>query len=323
MTSGGRAAAVALGATAAAGLATLAWGVVVERNRFTVRHETLAVLEPDARPITILHLSDLHMAPWQRAKQDFIRSLAVYEPDLVIDTGDNLGHPGGVEGVGRAFEPFSGTPGVFVHGSNDYFGPVPKNPFGYFLENGHGAPKPEPDLDTAALERVLGEELGWFDLNNRVRAIELRGTRLEFLGTGDAHRGWDRLVELPGAVEEMREHVSWSTDEPRQVLTIGVTHAPYRRVLDAFVSQGADLIVAGHTHGGQVRIPGRQALVTNCDLPRAQAQGLSVWRAGARSAFLEVSAGIGTSIYAPVRFACPPEAVVLTLTPVPLTPSAE
>jgi predicted MPP superfamily phosphohydrolase len=43
-----------------------------------------------------------------------------------------------------------------------------------------------------------------------------------------------------------------------------------------------------------------------------------VWRAGARSAFLEVSAGLGTSIYAPVRFACPPEAIVMTLTPVPL-----
>jgi predicted MPP superfamily phosphohydrolase len=152
-----------------------------------------------------------------------------------------------------------------------------------------------------------------------VHAVEIKGTRIEFMGTRDAHRGWDRLGELPGAVEEMRENVEWSSDEPRQVLTIGVTHAPYRRVLDAFVSQGADLIFAGHTHGGQVRIPGRPALVANCDIPHAQAQGLSVWRAGARSAFLEVSAGLGTSIYAPVRFACPPEAIVMTLTPVPLS----
>ncbi|MFT4284820.1 MAG: metallophosphoesterase [Protaetiibacter sp.] len=316
MSSAGRVVAGALGATAAAGLATLAWGVFVERNRFTVRHETLPVLEPDARPITILHLSDLHMAPWQRAKQDFIRSLAVYEPDLVVDTGDNLGHADGLEGVRRALEPFAGAAGVFVHGSNDHFGPVLKNPFGYFFEGNHGRVRPEPDLDTDALDAYLGGRLGWFDLNNAVRAIELKGTRIEFIGTRDAHRGWDRLGELPGAVERMREEVEWSTDEPRQVLTIGVTHAPYRRVLDAFTSQGADLIFAGHTHGGQVRIPGRPALVTNCDIPHAQAQGLSVWRAGARSAFLEVSAGLGTSIYAPVRFACPPEAIVLTLTPV-------
>jgi len=318
MTSAGRAVAAALGATAAAGLATLAWGVAVERNRFTVRHETLAVLEPDARPITILHLSDMHMAPWQRAKQDFIRSLAVYEPDLVIDTGDNLGHTEGLVGVRRALEPFAGAVGVFAHGSNDYFGPVVKNPFAYFSGPSRRSTPRTPNLDTAALDHFLVDDLGWFDLNNRVRAIELKGTRIELLGTADAHRGWDRLGELPGAVEEMRENIEWSTPEPRQVLTIGVTHAPYRRVLDAFVSQGADLIFAGHTHGGQVRIPGRPALVTNCDIPHEQAQGLSVWRTGARSAFLEVSAGLGTSIYAPVRFACPPEAIVMTLTPVSL-----
>jgi len=317
MSRGARAAAGALGVTAAAGLAALAWGVAVERNRFTVRHETLPVLEPDARPITILHLSDLHMAPWQRAKQDFVRSLAIYEPDLVIDTGDNLGHVDGLEGVERALEPFADTAGVFAHGSNDYYGPVLKNPLGYLFE--HSLPVgTAPELDTASLDRFLVDRLGWLDLNNAVRAVEINGTRIEFLGAADAHRGWDRLGELPGAVEEMRENVTWSSDEPRQVLTIGVTHAPYQRVLNAFVAQGSELIFAGHTHGGQVRVPGRPAIVTNCDIPREQAQGLSVWHAGARSAFLEVSAGLGTSIYAPVRFGCPPEAVVLTLTPVPV-----
>ncbi|RQP11012.1 MAG: metallophosphoesterase [Microbacteriaceae bacterium] len=316
MTSAGRAVAGALGATAAAGLAAFAWGAAVERNRFTVRHETLPVLEPDARPITILHLSDLHMAPWQRAKQEFVRSLAVYEPDLVIDTGDMLGHEDGISGVRRALEVFEGAAGLFVHGSNDYFGPVLKNPFGYFFESSSRKGKRAPELDTAALDAFLTEELGWFDLNNAVRAVELKGTRIELIGTGDAHIGWDRLGELPGMVERMREEVEWSTPQARQVLTLAATHAPYRRVLDAFASHGADLVFAGHTHGGQVRIPGRPALVTNCDIPPEQAQGLSVWRAGARSSFLEVSAGLGTSIYAPVRFACPPEAVVITLTPV-------
>lgn len=318
MTHPGRAVAGALGATAAAGLAALAWGVAVERNRFTVRHESLAILEPDARPITILHLSDMHMAPGQRAKQEFIRSLAVYEPDLVIDTGDNLGHGDGLDGVRYALEPFADAAGVFAHGSNDYFGPEFKNPFRYLMGPSRHVVERTPDLDTADLNRFLEDHLGWLDLNNRVHALEINGTRIEFMGTGDAHREWDRLGELPGAVEEMRESVEWSSDEPRQVLTLGVTHAPYQRVLDAFVSQGADLIFAGHTHGGQVRFPGGPAIVTNCDIPREQAQGLSVWRAGARSAFLEVSAGLGTSIYAPVRFGCPPEAVVLTLTPVPV-----
>lgn len=308
------AAGVALGAATAAGLGALAWGVFVERTRFTVRHETLRILEPHARPLTILHLSDLHMAPGQRKKQEFVRSLARYEPDLIVDTGDNLGHVDGLDGVREALEPFRGTPGVFVHGSNDYHGPMLKNPFGYF--GGPSRVKPEAAaLDAASLTAFFEDDLGWLDLTNAARALQLRGHRVELFGTADAHRGWDRVDALPATIEKLRESVEWDASAT-DVLTFGVTHAPYRRVLDAFTTHGADLILAGHTHGGQVRIPGLPALVTNCDIPRRQAQGLSVWNGARRSALLNVSAGIGTSIYAPVRFACPPEAVVLTLAPV-------
>ncbi len=310
----GRVTGTALGVAAAAGVAAFAWGALVERNRFTVRYETAAVLEPGARPITVLHLSDLHMAPWQTRKQDWLRSLALIEPDLIVNTGDNLGHADGIEGVMRGLDVFAGVPGVYVHGSNDYVGPQLKNPFAYFA-----GPSPSPRMRLRStrqrLEAYFENDLGWLSLNNAARAIEMRGSRLEFFGTNDAHRGWDRLDKLPGAIEEMRENVGWQ-DEPSgpESVSIGVTHAPYRRVLDSFVNYGAEIIFAGHTHGGQVRIPGQPALVTNCDIPREQAQGLSVWQHARKAAYLNVSAGIGTSIYAPVRFACPPEAVVVTLT---------
>ncbi|MBN9239835.1 MAG: metallophosphatase [Micrococcales bacterium 70-64] len=309
-----RSAATALGAVAAVGAAALAWGVFVERNRFTVRHESVAVLEPGARPLTVLHLSDLHMAPWQQRKQEWVRSLALLEPDLIVNTGDNLGHVDGIEGLEKALQVFAGIPGVFVHGSNDYVGPQLKNPFTYFGGPSRTPTKPT-SLDTARLERYFEDTLGWLSLNNTSRALEIKGSRLEFFGTNDAHRNWDRLDVLPGAIEEMRENVGWADDTAGpDPVAIGVTHAPYRRVLDSFVTHGAELIFAGHTHGGQVRIPGLPALVTNCDIPREQAQGLSVWHHARRAAFLEVSAGIGTSVYAPVRFACAPEAVVVTLT---------
>ena len=313
MASSSRAGGAVLAGIAVAGLGALAWGTLVERNRFTVRHEVLPVLPRGARPLTVLHLSDLHMAPWQEEKQAFIRSLVRYEPDLIVDTGDNLGHVDGLIGVKEALEPFEGVAGVFVHGSNDYVGPMFKNPFAYFGGPSRRHTDDAEELDTAALELFFEDELGWLDLNNHARAMEVRGTRIEFYGTGDAHRGWDKLAALPGAIDEMRENVEWTPSTDEQVLGIGVTHAPYQRVLNSFVNQGADVIFAGHTHGGQVRIPGLPALVTNCDIPRDQAQGLSVWRTAHASAFLEVSAGLGTSIYAPVRFACPPEAVVLTL----------
>ncbi len=313
MTPSSRAAGAVLAGVAVAGLGALAWGTLVERNRFTVRHELLPVLPRGARPLTVLHLSDLHMAPWQEEKQAFVRSLVRYEPDLIVDTGDNLGHVDGLIGVKEALEPFEGVAGVFVHGSNDYVGPMFKNPFAYFGGPSRRHTDDAESLDTTALELFFEDELGWLDLNNNARAMEVRGTRIEFYGTGDAHRGWDKLAALPGAIDEMRENVEWTPGTDEQVLGIGVTHAPYQRVLNSFVNQGADVIFAGHTHGGQVRIPGLPALVTNCDIPRDQAQGLSVWRTAHASAFLEVSAGLGTSIYAPVRFACPPEAIVLTL----------
>ncbi len=312
-TSPGRSAAVALGAVAAAGAGAFVYGVAVERNRFTVRHEVMPVLEPGSRPITVLHISDLHMAPWQTAKQEWVRSLAVYEPDLVVNTGDNLGHLEGNEGVEYALEPFRGAAGVCVHGSNDVYAPTFKNPLRYFGGPSVKAAKATP-LDIGRLERFFEHDLGWLDLNNKARAIELKGSRIEFFGVDDAHRSWDRLDRLPGAVDEMRENVGWQDEEGGPApIAIGVTHAPYQRVLNAFVTHGARAIFAGHTHGGQVRIPGLPTLVTNCDIPRDKAQGLHTWRHALSSAYLNVSAGIGTSIYAPFRFACPPEAVVVTL----------
>jgi uncharacterized protein len=310
---GARIAGAALATLGTAALGAFAWGALVERNRFTVRREIVPVLDPAARPITVLHLSDLHMAPWQTAKQDWLRSLTDYEPDLVVITGDNLGHTRGLEGVERALEPFRGVAGVFVHGSNDYFAPTPKNPFGYFRRE-QGDKPAAARLDTEALDAFF-ESLGWLDLNNTARAMEIKGSRIEFVGVNDAHKDWDRLDLLPSALDEMRENVGWQDDRTGpEPITLALTHSPYQRVLNSFVNHGADLIFAGHTHGGQVQVPGFGALVTNCDLPNEYASGLHMWHHAYKAAYLEVSAGIGTSIYAPVRFACPPEAVVVTLT---------
>lgn len=315
MTSAGaaRVAGSVLAGLGAATVGAFAWGAIIERNRFTVRRETVPVLDPAARPITVLHLSDLHMAPWQRVKQEWIRSLADYEPDLIVATGDLLGHKDGLEGIRHALEPFRGVAGVFVHGSNDYFAPTPKSPLSYLV----GSSKmkgPIVPLDVEALDDYL-ESLGWLNLDNTARAMTINGSRIEFVGVNDAHCNWDRLDQLPGSLDEMRENVGWSEDRHGpEAVTIGLTHAPYQRVLNSFVNHSADVIFAGHTHGGQVQVPGFGALVTNCDLPREYVSGLHVWHHAFNAAYLQVSAGIGTSIYAPVRFSCPPEAVVVTLT---------
>ncbi|MGD8194282.1 metallophosphoesterase [Herbiconiux sp. P18] len=307
MTALTRAAAGALGVAAAAGVGAFAYGSLIERNRFTLRAATIDVLPPGAADIRVLHLSDLHMAPWQEHKQEWVRDLARLKPDLVVDTGDNLGHRDGLTGIRSALTAFDGIPGVYVNGSNDYFGPSFKNPFRYFLgPSKHN--RTEEHLDTPALEAFFGS-LGWKSLNNRAETIEVNGTIIDFFGVDDPHRRFDRLERIPGALDDLRE----DDDRGPRVL-IGVAHAPYQYVLNSFVTHGAAVVFAGHTHGGQVCVPGFGALVTNCDIPRSQVKGLSLWRHGFHSAYLNVSAGLGTSIYAPVRFACAPEATLLTLT---------
>jgi predicted MPP superfamily phosphohydrolase len=328
---GGRSAARSLAeaalAVTVAGGAALAWASLVERRWYALRRVTVPLLAAGSTPIRVLHLSDLHMAPWQRDKQEWVASLAELAPDLIIDTGDNLGHPGGIEGIQRAFEAFQGVPGAFVNGSNDYFGPTPKNPIRYFRGPSEIRDKPKM-LDTDRLTGFFRDELGWLDLNNTARSLTIKQTRLELFGVDDPHLHIDRLRGMTESLESLRaseqaDATNAGPDDPAGpvagtvtgTLPIAVAHAPYARVLDVLVARGARLVFAGHTHGGQVCVPGIGALVTNCDLPRWQAKGLSTWTSDARTSFLHVSAGLGTSIYSPVRFACRPEATLLTLIP--------
>ncbi len=297
---------IAIGAVGAVGAAAAVWGIGIERYLFTVREVTAPALPAGSAPIRILHLSDAHMAPWQHRKQDWLASLAELKPDLIVNTGDNLGHLDGLAGIRRAFDPLAGIPGVFVHGSNDVTAPSPRNPLRYFLGPSKKHHEPTP-LDTAAMDRYFTDELGWTDLNNSAARLTVAGTVVDAFGVNDAHRDWDRLDVLPDAIGALG---------PRDASTplLGVTHAPYQRVLNGFTALGADAILGGHTHGGQVCLPGYGALVANCDIPLKQAKGLSTWSHGGRTVPLNVSAGCGHSIYAPVRFACRPEATLLTLT---------
>jgi uncharacterized protein len=321
LTTAEKAVAIGTGAVAAAGAAAFAWGSVLERRMFTLREVTVPVLAPGSAPIRVLHLSDLHLAPWQHDKQEWVRGLAALEPDLIVNTGDNLGHVDAYDALAYTLAPFQGIPGIFVNGSNDYWGPQLKNPFRYF-----GGPSllksalHEP-LDITRVHAIFAD-LGWNDINNAAEALDINGTHLELFGVDDPHIGLDRLDLITRAVDDLRGDDPlgdeiWPDSEhgrqQRPTVTIGVAHAPYRRVLNSFVNHGAQLILAGHTHGGQVCVPGFGALVTNCDIPRAQVKGLSLWNSGLHTSFLNVSAGLGTSIYAPVRFSCPPEATMLTL----------
>jgi uncharacterized protein len=298
----GRGFAVTAGAGATAGLAAIGYGLW-EKNQFELREETLDILPPGQAPFRILHLSDIHFVPGQEKKAAWLESLAGLEPDLVVNTGDNLSHAKAVDPLLAALRPLLEFPGVFVPGSNDYFAPSLKNPASYFLGPSKVKPKPV-QLDWPRLRSgfCMG---GWIDLTNRHQSVALKGIRFDFSGVDDPHlnreryAGWPRGTVNQNAVPHLR---------------VAVIHAPYQRVLDHFTEDGADLLLAGHTHGGQLCIPGYGALVSNCDLPTWRAKGLNDWQSNGSTTPVNVSGGIGTSRFAPVRIACRPEAVLLTLT---------
>jgi predicted MPP superfamily phosphohydrolase len=295
-------ASTALAALTTAGAAGLGY-TLVEARSFTLRSFTLPVLPDGTAPLRVLCLSDLHLVPRQRSKLEWVRALAGLEPDLVVSTGDNLAAMDAVPAVLQAHGELLERPGVFVLGSNDYWAPRLKNPARYLLPGGgtkrvHGKRLPTQDLVDAF------RESGWLDLTNRRGTLKLGTSLLEFVGVDDPHLNYDRYAAVEGP------------QDPTADLTVGVTHAPYRRVLDAMTSDGAGLVLAGHTHGGQLCLPGFGALVTNCDLERKRAKGISQWRSPGSAlapAWMHVSAGLGTSPFTPVRFACRPEASLLTL----------
>ncbi len=300
----------ALGPAAAVGAGFVAAATAyaaAEARSYVLRRVEVPALPPGARPLRVLHLTDLHMTLGQRRKQEWVRSLASLEPDLVVDTGDNLAHPDAVPVVLECLGPLRDVPGVFVLGSNDYFSPTMRNPLRYLLPDNGRRNTHTPPLPWPALREGLRHG-GWVDLTNRRAAVHVGGLDLALTGVDDPHLGYDDLAAVGGPAD------------PAADLRLAVAHAPYLRVLDRFAHDGHDLLVAGHTHGGQVCLPGVGALTTNCDLEPARAKGLHRHPADSRpgdpgSAWLHVSAGVGTNPYVRLRVACRPEATLMTLLP--------
>jgi len=286
---------IALGATASAGAAGYGFA---ESRAFTTRNVDACVLPLGSTPIRVLHLSDLHITPAQTRKIHWVNSLNALEPDLVVVTGDFLAHQFAVPAVIEALGGLTERPGLFVLGSNDYFAPELKNPLMYFKKSRviseHGRSLPTQDL-VDELTRA-----GWSDLNNAQTSLHIGDLTIHARGTDDPHINKDDYAKVAGKFAD-------------GAFALGVTHAPYARVLNSFANDGADIVLAGHTHGGQVCIPFYGALVTNCDLPTSQAKGLSTFVGSSREMPIHVSAGVGTSPYTQIRIACRPEATLLTL----------
>lgn len=285
-----------------AGAACVAYGTLIERRWYRLRHLHLrGALRPGAgRPVRLLHVSDIHLDPPQRHRVDFLAEVAREDVDLVVLTGDLLGSAGAEDDAVAAIAPLTadGTPGVLVLGSNDLFGPTFKNPVDYFVDQDRRVYGQRLDtgrmLDGLARHRIQ-------PLRNATTTIVTPAGPVEVGGIDDPHLH-DTVLPDPAALRPRSDDA---------VLHLGLVHAPYTAALDLLVDAGHDLLMSGHTHGGQVRFPPIGAVVANCDLPLDQVRGASRYR----DRWLHVSPGLGHARYAPFRFACRPEATVLTLLP--------
>ena len=284
-----------LGGLTAAGLGAAAWGYS-ELTKFELKEYTLPLLpkgtlrgKPEFR---LLHLSDLHMIPGQETKIAWVSALDALEPDLVVNTGDNLSDQQAVPDTLRALGPLLARPGLFVFGTNDYWAPQPVNPFKYLLGK-----KREPsyvDLPWRGMRAAFMEH-GWRDANQARHEFKVGNVRLAAAGVDDPHHDLDDYSEIAGPPNENAD------------LSLALLHAPEPRVLEKFADDGYQLSLSGHTHGGQICLPGERAIVTNADIDRERASGLH--RYGRM--WMEVSNGLGQSKYAPVRLFCPPSASLI------------
>jgi uncharacterized protein len=288
--------------TAAAGAAAFGYAALIERNWFALRRYDVPVLPPGSGPLRVLHISDAHLTPGRQRLMSWIRALDELDPHLVVNTGDCIAHPQSVSLFLDSLGPLLERPGVFVLGSNDLYRPRPKNPGRYLYRRHHDKHyRKGPDLPWEKLCAGMADA-GWLDLNNRRGRLRAGTVDIALAGVHDSHIGRDRYEQVAGRADADAG------------LRVGVMHSPEPRLLDRFVADGYDLLLAGHTHGGQLCLPRFGTLVTNCGIDRERARGLHRHPADG-SAWLHVSAGLGTSPWAPARFACRPEATLLTLVP--------
>jgi predicted MPP superfamily phosphohydrolase len=281
-----------------AGVTALASGAgayaLYEPFRFRIVTHRLAV-RSTTPPLRILHISDWHLSVRQRRKAEWLRGLADRlgeVPDLVCATGDMIEDDRAIEHVVRLMAGIEARYGRFyVLGSHDYYQARFHNYAKYWTGNRNIV---APKAATEILEEGLRAK-GWISLTNRTEIVETPHGLIRLAGVDD-----------PYLKRHTTAHIGRGSND---ALALGLMHAP--DLVSEFALAGYDLVLAGHTHAGQVRVPLKGALVTNCNLPTALAGGAH--RVG--ETWLHVSPGLGTGKFSPIRFNARPEVTTLELIP--------
>jgi predicted MPP superfamily phosphohydrolase len=279
----------------ALGAAALGAYALYEPRRFRLSVRELPVSER-CPPLSILHVSDTHLSARTKSVRRWLDRLVddlPETPDIVAATGDLIQDETGIDAVVDSFARLEARLGrYYVLGSHDYFASEFQSYLKYIT--GRRALIRARRLATERLEAGL-QDKGWVSLGNRTEMLSTPEGPVRVAGVDDPYLGWHRTDHIERRHEE--------------VLAVALVHSP--DVVSEWVLNTFDVVLAGHTHGGQVRLPGIGAVVTNCTLPSGLAGGAH--RIGA--SWLHVSPGLGAGKFSPIRFNCRPEATLLRLVP--------
>jgi predicted MPP superfamily phosphohydrolase len=237
-----------------------------------VRNEVAIPSLPEAlRGYTLLHLTDLHADISENAMRELPGIVAELSYDACVITGDFRG---------RTFGPFNQTVEVVREAVAAIRTPI------LGVLGNHDTSRIVPDL----------EDMGIRILMNEAVAVEGSGGRLWIAGVDDAH--YYETDDMAAAMSGV----------PRGEPVVLLAHSTERFV--AASEAGVGLMLCGHTHGGQICLPGSIPVVTSSKMPRRLVSGR--WRLGAMHGY--TSKGVGTCVVN-ARFNCPPEVVLHTLVP--------
>lgn len=266
----------------ALGLIVYAWAVEPYRIRISTLDIGIPHLSDSLDGFTICHLSDLHIGRFGRLERKLARMLSTVDADLCLITGDLLSAPGGVEPLAQVLAGLRPKHGIFaVLGNSEH----------------------DPWMPGASVADDLAKH-GIRVLINECTYLSLDGTGLSIAGVDDPFLGLDD----PG-----RALAGCRSGSVRILLA----HSP--DVLANLGAHAPDVILAGHTHGGQICIPFLGALWTHCRYDLKISAGYygphRLSRiAGGHLAHTQmyISSGLGGSGVR-ARFLCRPEVAILRL----------
>ncbi|OQA23079.1 MAG: phosphodiesterase YaeI [Actinobacteria bacterium ADurb.Bin346] len=294
---------------------------------------------------TALHISDLHLRKDRNGTKlsSFIKSLKYLEPDFLFITGDLAEKNEYYSILTDMLSSLKANRAKYaVFGVHDYYN---KSAWEFIrnmmkkkktYKRGNDTEELAEKLSSAGITVLQNEKVSInipVEGQNRAIRLEIAGIEDPVIEKADINKvfaeesrnqGKSHSAGLPAEknagspdkksvsaarqafiLSDKDEHV---LNSPEKML-ICLTHTPDQDLIRDLSANGADLIISGHTHGGQVRLPGIGAIISGCNIKTKYASGLFYFK----KFVLFISRGLGTGRYSPFRFYCQPEAVMLEI----------